>query len=572
MRWTCLPAAENQVSALCSQFSLHPIVARLLIRLGLNEEESVRRYLEPQLRNLDDPFRLTHLDKAVDRLRRAMQNDEVILIYGDYDVDGVTSTVLLVSILRLYGIYPRYMIPRRLKEGYGLSFKGIERILEGEKPHLLIALDSGTNSLQEVAALREQQIDVIIIDHHSSNESLPADCILVNPRIFDDEQEPWQHLCTVGLVFKLVHGLLKQLRREGDELAQTIQLKEYLDLVAMGTVADLVPLRGENRILAKAGLERLRNTHRLGLKALFETSGMSLGEEVTPVDISFRLGPRINASGRLGDAILPVDLLLCENWEQCGVAAGALEKMNTERKEIETRICSQAEDIIRDRLSDQAGYILHHSDWHPGVVGAVASRLVQKYRRPCIVMGNEGDLAKGSGRSIKGVDLVEVLKSCHELLDRWGGHPMAIGICLDPCNLRELQKVFHLAVTELLENSTAVRDLELACWIEPEDMGKNLLDEMECLQPFGQGNPEPVFGIRDVALGKKPEVFGQGNFRFQLNTVPGQRIFGVAWKKADRVPPVNESIDLAVKLKWNCWNGRRHPHLELIDWRPSQDS
>lgn len=572
MRWICHPSAENQIEALRRQFSLHPIVARLLVRLGFDEEESAQRYLEPSLKDLDDPFRMTHLDRAVDRLQRAMRNGEDILVYGDYDVDGVTSTVLLVSILRLYGIFPRYMIPRRLQEGYGLSSKGIERILEGQTPNLLIVLDSGTNAYKEVAILREKQIDVIIIDHHSSKDGLPSDCILVNPRVFDDEKEPWQHLCTVGLVFKLVHGLLKRLRQEGDEQAHNIRLRDYLDLVAMGTVADLVPLQGENRILAKAGLERLRNTQRLGLKALYETSRMSIGEEITPVDISFRLGPRINASGRLGDAILPVDLLLCDNWGQCGKVANTLEKMNSDRKEIESRICMEAEEIIKDRLFDQAGYILHHADWHPGVVGAVASRLVQKYRRPCIVMGADGGLAKGSGRSVKGVNLVEVLQTCDELLHHWGGHPMAIGISLSPANLDALQVVFHKAVCALVEQSTSAGELELACWIQPEEINGELLDELKCLQPFGQGNPEPVFGIREVTLNKRPDVFPQGNYRFQINTNSGQRLFGVAWKKADNLLSVNEPVDLAVKLKWNCWNGRKYPQMELIDWRPSQDS
>ncbi len=571
MRWTHHPGPENQVNALRQQFSLHPIIANLVARLGFNDEAAARQFLEPRLQNLDDPFRLTNLDKAVDRLQRAMRNGEEILVFGDYDVDGVTSTVLLVSILRHYGIYPRYMIPRRLHEGYGLSAKAIEKILEDKTPNLLIVLDSGTNACREVAALRKKQIDVIIIDHHSSKENLPSDCILVNPRVFDHEKEPWHDLCTVGLVFKLVHGLLKRLRQEGDEQAESIHLKEYLDLVAMGTVADLVPLRGENRILAKAGLEQLRNTQRLGLKALFETSGMSLGGEVTPIDISFRLGPRINASGRLGDATLPVDLLLDENWGQCGEAAKSLEKMNCQRKEIEGEICSQAEEIIAKNLSDQAGFILHRADWHPGVVGAVASRLVQKYGRPCIVMGAQGDLAKGSGRSVKGVNLVEILQTCDDLLDHWGGHPMAIGISLDPKNLEALQRAFHNAITEVQKNSDTTREITLACWIDPTEINESLLDELKCLHPFGQENPEPVFGIRNIFLRKRPDVFGQDHFRFQLDIPNGKRVFGVAWKKADNIPQINKPIDLAAKLKWNHWNGRKYLQMELIDWRPSED-
>ena len=569
MRWRYTPLPQSQVHKLGRQFTLSPIASSLLARLGLTEPEEVKTFLKPLLRNLSDPFELKNLDRAVHRLRQAMNSEEDILIFGDYDVDGVTSIALFIGILQQFGTFPRYIVPKRLTEGYGLSRVAIDRAIEKGRPGLLIAVDCGTNAHDEVAYLNQQGIDVIIIDHHTSTKEHAPDCLLVNPHLCDNRNAPWSELCSVGLVFKLIHGLFKQLRQEGDETALEIQLKDYLDLVALGTIADLVPLRGENRILAKAGLRSLRNSRRPGLNALFEVSGINIGEEVSPFDVSFKLGPRINASGRLADASLPIEMLLSKDWRHCNEAARKLNDFNSERQHIERKISLEAEEVVATQLLGAEGYVLYNRDWHPGVVGIVASRLVQKFHRPTIVLGTEGDLAKGSGRSIPGINLVDVLQSCDSCLGDWGGHPMAVGLSLLPDQVPRFQEKFDAAIKRNLGGRVPEKEIQIACWISIEDVSSKLLDEMTLFQPFGQGNPEPVFGLQNTILRRPTEVFGKGHFRFRLDNGSSEPISGVAWKQSGNRPSPGKPIDMALRINWNVWKGRKSIQAELVDWRPS---
>ncbi|MDX2110750.1 MAG: single-stranded-DNA-specific exonuclease RecJ [Verrucomicrobiota bacterium] len=568
MRWNSSSVNDAEVGVLSARLGISQPTATILWRLGIRTKEEAETFLDPKLRSLEDPFLITHLEKAVLRLRQAMAREEKIVVFGDYDVDGVTSTAFLVSILNVFGIHPRFIVPRRLEEGYGLSLAALERVLDGGKPDLLIAVDCGTNSHVEVAHLRERGVDVIILDHHVSKSNHPADCILVNPHVFDGDDRPWTDLCTVGLVFKFIHGLLKQLRADGDGVAEQIQLKDYLDFVALGTIADLVPLRGENRILARAGLSRLRETLRPGINALFEVSKIKLGEDVTPWDISFRLGPRINASGRLNDATVPIDMLLSTDWKSCLGSARMLDDFNRERQEIERSICLQAEEMVENGMRDSAGLVLFNSEWHPGVVGIVASRISQKYYRPTLVLGAEGALAKGSGRSIAGMNLVEILTPCTHLLSHWGGHPMAVGIALSPTRMDMLRTLFAESVLRLAKGGTMPEPmLDITCWMQPKDIGARLMDELDRLSPFGQGNPEPIFGLKGVCLRQSPQPFGVGNFRFNLDNGANHPISGVAWKKGEKVLPTGRPVDLAVKLAWNFWNDRKTLQMTLVDWR-----
>ena len=571
MVWREAEVSDELVNRLTRKLSIDAVLASHLVQLGFSEPDEAFAFLHPRLRGLDDPFEITHLEPAVRRLNRAMAEGQEILIFGDYDVDGVTSTVLLVSILKRYGIYPRYIVPRRLEEGYGLTQAALDRALEKGLPGLLIALDCGTNSVAEVKGLRERGIDVIIIDHHRAREGIPRDCILVNPHIFDQDRQSWRSLCTVGLVFKLVHGLLKMLRQAGDELAFKIQLKDYLDLVALGTIADLVPLQHENRILAKAGLLGLAKTRRPGLTALFEVCGIHLGNEVTPFDISFRLGPRINASGRLSDAVLPIEMLLGKDGRLCHEQARHLNQLNSERQELDRHMFEDAEKIIGRQTHERAGFVLFEASWHPGVVGIVASRITQKYNRPCIVLGKESDLARGSGRSITGVNLVEILKSSSELLDSWGGHPMAVGVSLKVENIEPFREAFHQAILGRLKGNFPKKEIVISNWISRTSI-PSAFELIDPLYPFGQNNPEPIFGIRSTILAHPPELFGHDHFRFKLEVDKTKAIPCVAWKLADHLPPTQHSIDLAVKLGWNNWKGRKCQQATLVDWRRSNSN
>jgi single-stranded-DNA-specific exonuclease len=411
---------------------------------------------------------------------------------------------------------------------------------------------------------------VIVIDHHRSKETPLAQGLLINPHVVSDEtgaDAPWRNLCTVGLVFKLAHGLLKQLRAENHPVALAFKLRDYLDLVALGTVADLVPLLGENRILARHGLRILQENARPGLRALMSVAGVKPENGINPVDISFRLGPRINASGRLADAALSVELLLSDDLDFCAETAQQLDVFNRERQDIERKITEEAERMIETQYADSPAIVLYSEAWHPGVVGIVAGRVTRKYNRPCVVLGNEGELAKGSGRSIDGLSLVDVLAVCGGPLASWGGHPMAVGIAIEKTRLEAFRTHFAETVRKQLGSGLAQRELELAAWLQPEQVTEQLMTELEALHPFGQGNAEPVFGVSGVVFRLKPEVFKGAHFRFQFESGRGRRLHGVAWKMADRVPPLGVPLELAVQLAWNHFNGRKLLQLELIDWR-----
>jgi single-stranded-DNA-specific exonuclease len=547
------------------------VLAELLLRADQRDPEAAAAFLRPALARLGDPFLLKNLGRATARLRRALAAREQIVVLGDYDVDGVSSTALLVSILRRFGASPRFVVPRRMEDGYGLSRSAIDRALEPGRPDVFIALDCGTNSIEEVAHLRSLGIDVIVVDHHRSKEKPLEDGILINPHAHDlPGDEAWRQLCTVGLVFKLVHGLVKELRAENHPEAHAVKLRDYLDLVALGTVADLVPLREENRILASVGLRTLQEAARPGLRALMDVAGVRPGQDIMPVDISFRLGPRINASGRLADAALSVELILSQDQRFCRETARQLDSFNRERQDIERGITEEAERAIEADQLDRAGIVLYADGWHPGVVGIVAGRVTRKYHRPCIVLGNEGALAKGSGRSVDGINLVEVLGGCADLLSSWGGHPMAVGVAVEKAKLEAFRVRFAEGVRAWTGGRVVEPELELSAWLRPDDIDDRLMGELAQMHPFGQANPEPRFGLRGVVLRQRPEVFKGTHFRFAVEAAGGRRLHGVAWKMADRLPPTGRAVDLAVELAWNFFNDRKTIQLELIDWRPSE--
>jgi single-stranded-DNA-specific exonuclease len=567
MEWRHVPLPGERIRALGRGLGVSDTLAELLLRVPVGGIEEAQAFLHPRLSELGDPFRITHLGAAAARVSTAIDRSETIIVFGDYDVDGVTATTLLVSILRRFGLVPEFVVPRRLEEGYGLSRDAIERSLADGRPALFIALDCGTNSVEETAHLRGLGIDVVIIDHHRSRHDIPTDCILVNPHVNGDTEGRVNDLCTVGLVFKLAHGILKLRREAGDARAFDIRLRDYLDLVAMGTVADLVPLMGENRLLAWHGLRILGRTERPGLRSLMEIAGMTWGEEPRPVDVSFRLGPRINASGRLADAAVSVELLLSADEEFCRTASAQLDSFNRERQDIEKLITERAFALIAERFSENSGIVVFDEGWHPGVVGVVASRLTRSFHRPCIVLGREGDLAKGSGRGIPGVNLVEVLGACGHLLESFGGHPMAVGVSLRADRVEEFCAAFDAAVRAAPVAGLGKPTIEIAAWIPLDAVRERTLEEVDRLHPFGQQNPEPVFASRGVVFDAPPEVFKDQHFRFQLHTLTGRRIYGVAWNMSDRIPPVGPPVDIAYQLQWNKFNGRRWLQMDLQDWR-----
>jgi len=570
MLWTLTETDHEIAATLSERLGVSKVAGQLLAQRGLSHVEAAEEFLRPRLAQLDNPFALQNLGAAVKRIEAAIEAKQSVVVFGDYDVDGVTSTVQLVSMLRSLELEPRFCVPRRLDEGYGISREAIDRIFDGQTPDLFIALDCGTNAHEPIAYLRSMGVDVIIVDHHKTKTQAPEDCIFVNPHVNDPEDAPWRDLCTAGLVFKLLHGLLKSRREAEDPRVESIQLKDYLDLVAMGTVADLVPLRSENRILSWFGLRHLRANGRVGVRALAAVSGIDSSAELVSSDISFKLGPRINASGRLADAALPIDLLLSDDHKHCTEMAQALDAMNRERQGIERAIAKEAEARVLAEFTDAPGIVLFSEEWHPGVVGIVASRVSRRFHKPCVILGSEGDQAKGSGRSVSSVDLVKIFQRCEDLLEHWGGHPMAAGVSLPAANVPAFKQRFIESLSEIYPAGLPEPSLVLAAWLEVADLNEKLLEELDRLHPFGQGNAEPVFGLRSVVLSDPPQLFGQGNFRFRVPASVGARggVSGIAWRM-ERVPDPGQAIDLSVRFAWNSWRNQRLPQVTLVDWKPS---
>ena len=392
--------------------------------------------------------------------------------------------------------------------------------------------------------------------------------MLVNPHVEGNGDDT--DFCTVALVFKLAHGILKLKRERQEAEAFNITLRDYLDFVSMGTIADLVPLTRENRIFTRIGLKALSSSKRKGLGSLMRVSGMNPQHGVKPVDVSFKLGPRINASGRLADASLAVELLLSDDSAFCMETSLKLDSFNRERQEIERSIVEQAKQQVEETQSESSGLVVFGEDWHPGVVCIVASRLSRDYDRPCIVLGKEGDLAKGSGRSVEGINLVKALSGFSEKLESWGGHPMAVGINIRIEFIEELQSYFHEAIVAANSNPAYEKTLEVATYLELEEITPQFMDEFSFLQPFGQENPEPIFATRNIRFRQRPKVFKEAHFRFSLNDKYGRPLQGVAWNLARRIPKLDTSVDIAYRLAWNSFGRQKALQLELVDWKHSQ--
>ncbi len=570
MKWIHTESDVQLVHELQDALALLPPIASVLVKMGYADVERAEKFLSPKLAHVTDPFLIPNLETAAERIMRAIDAQETVSVVGDYDVDGVTAVTLLVSFLRRFGLRPHYFVPRRKDEGYGLSTAIVDRVLTRERPSLFFALDCGTNANEQVERLRSRGIDVVVVDHHRSKTAEAPDAILVNPNSAFSAAPDFSPMCTAGLMFKVLHGVLKIMRSRRDPRSFDIILREYLDLVALGTITDISPLVGENRTMVRFGLRQMKNTKRKGLRALISASNIADTADILPVDISHRIGPRINASGRLADAALPVEMFLCENEKRCAELARELSEMNRDRQEIERGIYDEAMAQIEADISHRNA-LLACGEWHPGVVGIVAGKLSRHFNRPCVVLGIEGNLAKGSGRGVPGLNLIDVLRPYGDELDSWGGHPMAVGISVEVSKVAEFREYLDRAVGEALAKVGAgdvnERTLDIAAWLSPADITAELFDQIEQLSPFGEGNPEPIFGIRNIVMPSGAIVFGGDNFRFQILLPNFSRLGVVAWHKPEGVPVAGTCVDLAVRLSWNNYNGRKYQQAELVAWR-----
>src|SRR5438874_7024626 len=489
------------------------------MRKGFGTADEVQAFLRPRLKSLSDPFLLPNMEAAVARICAALDRRERIVLFGDYDVDGVTSLALLAETLRAYGATPDLFLPLRMEEGYGLSRESVARCLEQHRPQLLVALDCGTASIVEIANLKRDGVDVIVLDHHQPSQShgvasepksqLP-DCVaMVNPKA--DSASSFHYLCSVGIVFKLCHALLKTRPLPG------FDLKSKLDLVALGTVADIVPLVEENRLLVQRGAIEIGRTSRIGLKKLMQVAGVR--PPISPHDIGYRLGPRLNAAGRLSTAEKSLRLLLTNDEDQAAALAIELDQQNRARQEVEKEILAAAIVTIEKQLdaAHDAAIVVSARGWHPGVLGIVASRLSRKYHRPTIVIGfDENGGGKGSGRSIEGLNLVEALTRCADKIDRYGGHEMAAGLTIQEKNVDLFSKEFRQIARELLSAENLQPRLRLDHELAFSELNFDFLRWHEMLQPFGNGNPQPLFFARGVEPAAVPRVVSEKHLVLRL--------------------------------------------------------
>ncbi len=539
------------------------LVRKLLAQRGISGRESAQRFLKPRLADLGDPFAMREMDAAVERIFRAADNGEHVCIYGDYDVDGVSSVTLLHTILKAYNIRTDYFIPVRTREGYGLSEEGMANAIAkcGGKPGLLISVDCGTSSVEEVAWLQEQGIDVVILDHHeASTQGRPPAVAVVNAKL--EEDSPFTYLCSAGVVFKLAHAMLKCRR-----LPQ-FDLKNYLDVVAIATVADIVPLVEENRLLTRHGLRVMESGGNIGIQALNRVT--NLNRRPSASHVSFRIGPRLNAAGRMDSPQDALNLLMTRDTARAMELAERLEQHNRARQQEEEKIRNEAMEMLSRSFSPSRDsvIVLGSRTWHPGVVGIVASLLMRRYHKPTFVISlDENGVGKGSGRSIPGVSLVQAIHACADTLISGGGHDMAAGLVIHEDMIDAFRAKFDAFVRENVDADKLKPMLSIDAEVTFPELTLDLLDSYELLEPFGNSNPQPVFMSRNVMLTDAPRHL-QGN-HLRLGLRQGSHECDAMYFNGGSVRLPDPPWDIAFTIDRNVWRGRTTLSISIQDIRPA---
>ena len=564
-RWTQAPPQPLLAGQLAAQLKISPLLAQCLLNRGFSESTVIENFLKPRLKNLADPFLLPNMAAAVDRLLLARARAESLVIFGDYDVDGVTSTTLLLEVLRRLGWAADAYLPNRMDEGYGLSRDGVENCLKKYPVKLLLAVDCGSTAVETIAWLRERGVEVIVLDHHQVSNPPPAAVALVNPQLTQNFTE----LCSAGLAFKLAHALVKRGRETGLPGAAEFDLKPLLDLVVLGTIADLVPLIGENRILASAGLERLNTTQRPGLLALKEVAQSP--EKLGTHDVGYQLAPRLNASGRLETAEASLHLLLAETLADALPLAQNLDAQNRERQTIERSITDAVAGVVRSKFDAQKDFVIVEGEllWHIGVVGIVASRVLQEFYRPTIILGGDAGNWRGSGRSIAGFDLAAALRECDDLLIKHGGHAMAAGLSIAPDKVDMLRQRLNEIARRQLRPEDLQPPLRLDAGVGLSELTLDSLAELEKMKPLGQGNPPLQFCARNLAHKKPFQRMGAKKQHLKLWVTDGTATHEAVWWNVGEGLLPGGRFDLAFAPDLNEFNGRTTVQLNVLDWRPA---
>jgi single-stranded-DNA-specific exonuclease len=578
MRWSFRTADQAATEKLCGDARLSPLLARLLALRGISSPEQAAIFLSPSLDHLHSPYLMRGMPEAIERLSSAISNREQILIYGDYDVDGTTAVVVLKTAIELCGGSADFHVPHRIKEGYGIKDDVIERAAAaGVK--LVISVDTGIRAFQAAETARRVGLDLIVTDHHlpEANEGVPNALAVLNPNQHGCSY-PCKELCGAGVAFKIAQALFAKFKDQPD---QNKLVPSFLKMVAIATIADAVPLVGENRAIARLGLDGLRRPVNGGLKALMEVSGLAdVARRLNAGDVGFRLGPRINAAGRMDVARDVIELFTCKDHERCREIAEKLNLLNSERQQEEARIVAEIDKQLQEdpALAEKYCMVLDGDGWHRGVIGIVASRVVEKTGRPALVIAKEGEEAHGSGRSISAFHLLEALESCHRLFTRFGGHAHAVGFSLPSESVPELKRQLDDFARLRLSPEDLIPEVDIDAEIPLSSVTPELLDTVRRLEPFGHGNPQPVFASREVSLLLPPQILKEKHIKLRVNQRgPGLRSSynyeAVGWRMASRMNgtklEIGDKLDLAFTVSINDHPDFGGLELTLEDFRKS---
>lgn len=562
-RWEYLTCEEASADALSGELGISPIGARLLVQRGFRDVAAAQQFLHPTLTELHDPFALTDMSIAVERILRAIRTGERIAIHGDYDADGITSTVLLRRALEMLGAKVVHYVPHRIKDGYGLAPETIER-LSLEKVDVVVSADCGIRSVMAARCAREVGVDLIITDHHEPDEELPSALAVINPKRRDCSY-PDKNLAGVGVALKLVQAL-------GERSGRKNWLKGFLKIAAIGTLADVVPLVGENRIIAKAGLEELSNgQHAVGLQALLDVAGAK-NRTVDSFLVSFGIAPRLNAAGRMATPEIAVQLLLAKgkaDEAEAVALAQQLDVENIKRRKEESDLFLSARRLVEKNpdVGSHNALVVSGEQWHRGVIGIVASRLVERFNKPTVVLSMDGDVSYGSGRSIPGFDLLSALEKCKSVFIKFGGHRQAAGLTMKTANIAEFRSMLTKHADEMLGPDDLVPSLPIDGEMPFEQITSQVIEDLKLFEPFGSSNQKPVFATSEVAISDGPYLLKEKHLRMSVKQ--GGRIFrAVAWRGAGWFKFLKEHkdrVNIAFSLVENHFRGETTTELSIAD-------
>jgi single-stranded-DNA-specific exonuclease len=564
--WVYYPKKPEIQDIISRTFNLSLITSQILINRGINTKEEANIFFNSNLSMLHNPFLMKGMENAVNRIEKAIVNKEKIIVYGDFDVDGITATAVVLLFFKAIGADVTYYIPHRIKEGYSLNLKTLENLLK-KNPQLFITVDCGISNVKEVDKLKELGIDVIITDHHEIHNRLPNADAILNP-LQKDCSFPFKHLSGVGISFNLIMALRNRLRKKGFfKKKSPPNLKNYLDLVTLGTLGDIVPLLDENRIFVKHGLSILTKSNRPGIIALKEVAGLTKEEEVTPYTSLFRLIPRLNATGRLDSASLSLELLITNNYSHALKLARKLDQDNTKRQKLDEKVVKDVRKKLEEDsyLLNQKILVLASSRWHQGVIGIAASKLSEEYCRPTILIAldEEQEIGRGSARSLEGIHIYEILKCCEDLLLYFGGHKYAAGFSIYGHKINE----FKEKIKKTAEEKIVMSELEKILYIDGEvdlnEIKPELVEEFERLAPFGPSNPEPTLCSKGIEV-IQSRVVGKNHLKLFLK-VSYRKLDAIGFNMAEFFPSDLQKIKAAFIPQFNNWQGERNIQLKLRD-------